>query len=81
MARQTLSAQVAALTEAVAALVAAQAPAKGAPAAAKAESPFVAFLHERAASKVACEIHAASACNRRFTPKSSGRTSHVARIV
>ena len=57
------------------------APAVGAPAAPKAESPFVAFLHERAASKVACEIHAPATCNRRFTPKSSGRTSHVARIV
>jgi len=61
----------------------AQAPAVSAPASAQAKSPseFVSFLHERAASKVACEIHPASACNRKFTPKSSGRQGHVARLV
>lgn len=77
MAQVTLRAQVAALTTLVESLVAA----KGAPASAKAESPFLGFIHERAASKVACEIHNAKACNRRFTPASSGRTGHVARIV
>jgi len=75
----TLRSQVEALTEVVAAL-AARLPAQGAPAQAKAESPFVAFLHERAASKVACEIHAPGTCNRKFTPVSRGRQSHVARI-
>lgn len=52
-------------------------PAKQAPAE---PNGFVTFLRERAAAKVACEIHPASACNRRFSPKSSGRTSHVARV-
>ena len=42
--------------------------AKGAPASA------------RAASKLPSEIHDPKACNRRFTPASSGRTSHVARL-
>lgn len=55
--------------------------AQGKPAQAKAESPFVTeFLRPRAASKIACEIHSAKLCNRRFTPKSSGRQSHVARL-
>ncbi|HEX5073355.1 MAG TPA: hypothetical protein VFW03_09120 [Gemmatimonadaceae bacterium] len=68
--------------DAVAEALAAQAPApvQSAPAKAKAESSFVGFLRERAAAKVACEIHAAGTCNRRFSPKSSGRQSHVARV-
>ena len=77
-----LAAQTAAINALAAALVA---PATGKVAKAKAAAPapngFVTFLHERAASKVACEIHAAKSCNRTFTPASSGRTSHVARIV
>lgn len=56
------------------------APAPVAPAPVKAESAFVSFLHERAASKIPCEIHPAASCNRSFTPKSSGRQNHVARI-
>ena len=56
-----------------------------APVVAKAAAPapdgFVTFLRERAAAKVACDIHPASACNRRFTPRSSGRQGHVARLV
>lgn len=59
----------------------APAPIVSAPAKAKAESEFVGFLRERAAAKVACTIHPAGSCNRRFSPKSSGGTSHVARLV
>jgi len=71
-------AALATLTERLDALT----PAVSAPAQTKAESPFVAFLHERAASRIPCEIASHKGqCNRSFTPASSGRTNHVARIV
>lgn len=57
------------------------APATAAPAQAKAKAPFVQFLEARAASKIPCEIHPAGTCNRAFTPASSGRTNHVARVA
>jgi hypothetical protein len=71
-----------AIAAAVAAALAAQLPAQAAPASAKAKAPneFVSFLREKAAAKVACDIHAGELCNRRFSPASSGRTSHVARV-
>ncbi len=57
-------------------------PARVAPAKASAkQSEFVSFLHERAASKLPCAIHPASACSRRFSPKSSGGQNHLARLV
>jgi hypothetical protein len=70
-----LTAQVAALTSALAA----QAPASAAPA--KPVSQFVTDMRARAAAKVACEVHPASKCNRRFSPASAGRENHLARIV
>ena len=79
MARTTLSARMTALENSVATLVsaltAAQA-AKAAPAQAKAESPFVVSMRERAQARVGCTVH--TGCTRRFSPKSSGATSHVA---
>jgi hypothetical protein len=82
MAKLTLAAQVAALTEQVAALVAAQAPAVQSPASGKAESPFLTFLREKNARKVQCAIKAhKGACNRRFSPTSAGLTNHVAKLV
>ena len=94
MPRTTAAARISALESAVAALVASNtaliadirgmtkvAPAKAAPAAAKAESPFVIAMRARAAAKVACAIHPAADCNRRFSPASSGGTNHVAKIV
>ena len=35
----------------------------------------------RAAAKIPCELGHGDACNRRFSPTSEGRTTHVARIV
>jgi hypothetical protein len=81
MAQITLRAQVSALTALVtelADLVSAQAPAKAAP---ETVSTFQTFLREKAAAKVACAIHPKAACNRKFSPKSSGREGHVARLV
>ena len=66
-----------------------------APVVAKAAAPapdgFVTFLrnreggmrHHRKAlfAKLACEIHPAGTCNRRFSPASSGRVGHEARLV
>ena len=76
-----LETAVSTLVEALTAAQANTAPAKAAPAKATAESPFVGFLRERAAAKVACEIHDPKICNRRFSPKSSGRTTHVGKLV
>lgn len=76
MARTTVAAlesRIAALTSAVEALVAAQAPA---PATAAPVDPFVASMRERAAARVICAVH--EGCTRRFSPKSSGASTHVA---
>lgn len=59
----------------------ASAPATAAPATAKVESQFVLDMRARAAAKIPCELGHGDACNRRFSPKSSGRTNHTARIV
>lgn len=84
MARTNLSDRIAALETSIATLagiVAAQhAPVAPAPAKAKAESPFLIAMRERAAAKVRCGIHPADKCNRRFSLKSSGATNHVARL-
>jgi hypothetical protein len=80
---QTTAARLARIERALEALLAqAPVPAKAAPASAKAAAPneFVSFLRTKAAAKIACEVHDPAACNRRFSPASSGRTSHVARI-
>lgn len=78
--KPTLAERIAALTAEVAALRAERTIVAKPASAGAAESPFVKFLHERAASKVACEIHPRERCNRKFTPASSGRTNHVARV-
>ena len=81
----TTAARLARIERALEALVASPAPAVSAPATPKAAAPapdgFVTFLRERAAAKVACDIHLASTCNRRFSSTSSGRQGHVARLV
>ena len=86
----TLTEQVATLTAAVNALLAAQvAPVQAAPKQPKAQQPSAAFggatfseyVAKRRASAIACEIHPAAECNRSFSPKSSGREQHVARLV
>lgn len=85
MAAQTTVARLARIERALEALIAAQAPAPAisAPAKAEAKAPneFVSFLHAKAAAKVACTLHPAAACNRRFSPTSRGREGHVARLV
>ena len=63
----------------------------GAPATAKAASPvgpvkfadtaFGAKVIAAQAAKVPCAIHEPTACNRRFSAKSSGGTNHEPRIV
>jgi hypothetical protein len=45
-----------------------------------AANAFVQAMRERAAAKLPCEIHPAERCNRRFSPASSGRRGHVARV-
>lgn len=78
---QTTASRLARIERAIEALVLAQ-PAVAAPRKASAkQSEFVEFLHERAAAKVGCEIHEASVCTRRFSPKSSGLENHLARLV
>lgn len=76
------NAQVMAALKALGAKVDALAPAKAAPAKAKVAqpTPFLTFIHEKAAAKIACEIHAPENCNRRFSPVSRGRTNHGAGI-
>lgn len=81
---QTIVARLARIERALETLAAertAPAPAIAAPKATKAASPFVVAMRERAAAKVACDIHGADRCNRSFSPKSSGRENHVARLV
>lgn len=60
-----------------------QAPVVSAPV--KAESKFVSDMRARAAAKIPCAIHPAIGkqivCNRKFSPKSEGNATHVARIV
>jgi hypothetical protein len=56
-------------------------PATGKVSAAFGNRTFDAYVADRRASAIPCEIHAAGTCNRAFSPKSSGRTGHVARIV
>jgi hypothetical protein len=96
MAKITLTQQVADLTALVAELIRAQTPvAAPAPKAAEAKSAafgdrtFTEYVAARRAAAVACEIHPAldvdgtvvPVCNRSFSPASTGRTNHVARIV
>lgn len=86
MAKQTLSAQVAALTSLVEALVSAQA-IVAVPRKTEATSPafgdksFTAYVASRRAAAIPCELGHGAACNRTFSPKSGGRAVHVARIV
>jgi len=86
----TLKEQVAQLTALVETLVAAQAApvATGKPAKAQAKSPafgdktFDEYVADRNASRLPCGIKShGAACNRTFSPKSTGRTNHEARIV
>ena len=80
----TLKEQVAALTLAVEALVAAQAPAPVKPAVAKPKFADTAFGREvlaKQVAKVACAIHPATACARKFRPTSAGAANHVARLA
>lgn len=65
--------------------------AQGAPVKARAASPvgpvkfadtaFGAEMIAKRAGFIACELGHGAACNRSFSPASSGRTNHVARIV
>ena len=67
------------------ALAQATAPAKGSPAkgsAAFGGKTFQTYVADRRASALPCGIPAhGDACNRTFSPKSSGRTDHEPRIV
>lgn len=62
-------------------------PITNAPAKGEAKSPafgnrtFREYVDARIAAKVACTIHDGAECNRTFSPKSSGREQHVARLI